>query len=197
MFNLKLKHRALHKSYSIADFKQHLRALGQRVEFDNATKALIREIEGGLPPDDPKSFDYKTEGNKSFADLRKDLKQALHPILNQDIMNKETGIIARISRNGLDKISSKKALDKSLENGFTKEEHFKVGADIKALFENARLGEMHADYKERSGVEAIHRYFTQININNKKAQAKITVRETTDQGHRIYSLELEELSPLP
>ncbi|WP_104726383.1 hypothetical protein [Helicobacter felis] len=43
---------ALHKSYSIADFKQHLRALGQRVEFDNATKALIREIEGGLPPDD-------------------------------------------------------------------------------------------------------------------------------------------------
>ncbi|WP_459177988.1 PBECR3 domain-containing polyvalent protein, partial [Helicobacter felis] len=52
MLNLKLKHRALHKSYSIADFKQHLRALGQRVEFDNATKALIREIEGGLPPDD-------------------------------------------------------------------------------------------------------------------------------------------------
>ncbi len=41
MLNLKLKHRALHKSYNIADFKQHLRALGQRVEFDNATKALI------------------------------------------------------------------------------------------------------------------------------------------------------------
>ncbi len=31
----------------------------------------------------------------------------------------------------------------------------------------------------------------------KKAQAKFTVREATDQGHRIYSLELEELSPLP
>ncbi|WP_104749238.1 PBECR3 domain-containing polyvalent protein, partial [Helicobacter cynogastricus] len=44
---------ALHKSYSVAEFKQHLRALGQRVEFDNATKALIREIERGLPPDDP------------------------------------------------------------------------------------------------------------------------------------------------
>ncbi|WP_199765156.1 hypothetical protein [Helicobacter felis] len=43
---------ALNKSVSVGDFKQHLRALGQRVEFDNATKALIREIEGGLPPDD-------------------------------------------------------------------------------------------------------------------------------------------------
>ncbi|WP_324725860.1 PBECR2 nuclease fold domain-containing protein, partial [Helicobacter felis] len=42
----------LNKSVSVGDFKQHLRALGQRVEFDNATKALIREIEGGLPPDD-------------------------------------------------------------------------------------------------------------------------------------------------
>ncbi len=72
-----------------------------------------------------------------------------------------------------------------------------MGADIKALFENARLGETHEDYKERSGVKAIHRYFADININDKKAQAKITVRETTDQGHRIYSLELEELNPLP
>nr|WP_233709015.1 hypothetical protein [Helicobacter baculiformis]SFZ71410.1 OMP785 [Helicobacter baculiformis] len=91
------------------------------------------------------------------------------PILNQDIKNKEAGVIARISRNGLDKISSKKALDKSLENGFTKEEHFRVGADIKALFETVRLRKTHVDYKGRSGVEAIHRYFTEININNKKA----------------------------
>ncbi|MFC3847254.1 hypothetical protein ACFOPX_01725 [Helicobacter baculiformis] len=29
-----------------------MRALGQRVEFDNATRALIREIEGSIPPDD-------------------------------------------------------------------------------------------------------------------------------------------------
>ncbi|MFC3848393.1 hypothetical protein ACFOPX_07710 [Helicobacter baculiformis] len=44
-----------------------------------------------------------------------------------------------------------------------------MGADIKALFENARLGETHQDYKGRSGVEAIHRYFTEISINNKKS----------------------------
>ncbi|WP_158654258.1 PBECR3 domain-containing polyvalent protein, partial [Helicobacter felis] len=63
---------ALNKSVSVGDFKQHLRALGQRVEFDNATKALIREIEGGLPPDDmpPDSggggmLPPKSEGDKA------------------------------------------------------------------------------------------------------------------------------------
>uniref|UniRef100_UPI000CEE3F6B LPD3 domain-containing protein n=1 Tax=Helicobacter bizzozeronii TaxID=56877 RepID=UPI000CEE3F6B len=171
--------------------------LVQRQDFDNATKALIREIEGGLPPDEPKSFDYKTEGNKELKDLRVDLRQSLVHILNQDIMNKETGVVARISTNGLTKISSTKALKKSLANGFTQEEHFKVGADIKALFENARLGETHPDYKESPGIKAVHRYFTEININGKRAQAKITLRESVQQGHRIHSLELEELSPLP
>ncbi|WP_459177830.1 LPD3 domain-containing protein, partial [Helicobacter bizzozeronii] len=189
---------ALNKSASVQDFKIQLNHLVQRQDFDNATKALIREIEGGLPPDDPKSnFNYNTQGTKSYTDLREDLRQNLLPILNQDIMNKQTGVIARISTNGVKKISSDKALNKSLENGFTKEEHFKVGADIKTLFENARLGETHPDYKERSGIKAVHRYFTEISINGKKAQVKITVREITDQGHRIYSIELEEITPLP
>ncbi|CCB80476.1 FIG00470761: hypothetical protein [Helicobacter bizzozeronii CIII-1] len=188
---------ALNKSASVQDFKMQLNHLVQRQDFDNATKALIRELEGGLPPDEPPNFNYNTQGTKSYTDLRRDLKQNLMPILNQDIKNKETGVIARISGTGLNKISSEKALNKSLENGFTKEEHFKVGADIKALFENARLGKTHEDYKGRADIKAVHRYFTEININGKKAQAKITLKESVQQGHRIYSLELEELSPLP
>ncbi|WP_233705179.1 LPD3 domain-containing protein [Helicobacter bizzozeronii] len=188
---------ALNKSASVQDFKIQLNHLVQRQDFDNATKALIRELEGGLPPDEPPNFNYNTQGTKSYTDLRRDLKQNLMPILNQDIKNKETGVIARISGTGLNKISSEKALNKSLENGFTKEEHFKVGADIKALFENARLGKTHEDYKGRADIKAVHRYFTEININGKKAQAKITLKESVQQGHRIYSLELEELSPLP
>ncbi|TSA79050.1 hypothetical protein FNE76_08060, partial [Helicobacter mehlei] len=175
-----------------------LNHLVQRQDFDNATKALIRELEGGLPPDDGgKSFEYKTEGTKDIKDLRTELRQSLVPILNQDIKNKETGVVARISGTGLNKISSEKALNKSLENGFTKEEHFKVGADIKALFENARLGETYADKKGSADIKAMHRYFAEININGKKAQVKITLKESMQQGHRIYSLELGELNPLP
>ncbi|WP_235852427.1 hypothetical protein [Helicobacter mehlei] len=144
-----------------------------------------------------KPFHYKTEGTKSLTDLRADLKQSLAPILNQDITNKETGVVARISRKGLDKISSTKALGKSIENGFSKEEHFKVGQDVKTLFENATLRETHGDYKKRTDIKAIHRYFTNIKINGKGAQVKMTLTESVEQGHRIYSLELEELNPLP
>uniref|UniRef100_UPI0022870407 PBECR2 nuclease fold domain-containing protein n=1 Tax=Helicobacter vulpis TaxID=2316076 RepID=UPI0022870407 len=43
---------ALNKSHSVEAFKNQLNQLVQRTDFDNATKALIREIEGGLPPDD-------------------------------------------------------------------------------------------------------------------------------------------------
>uniref|UniRef100_UPI000CF043E6 PBECR3 domain-containing polyvalent protein n=1 Tax=Helicobacter bizzozeronii TaxID=56877 RepID=UPI000CF043E6 len=62
---------ALNKSASVQDFKIQLNHLVQRQDFDNATKALIREIEGGLPPDDggggalpsPKDTPISGEGN--------------------------------------------------------------------------------------------------------------------------------------
>ncbi|WP_104740912.1 hypothetical protein, partial [Helicobacter bizzozeronii] len=146
---------------------------------------------------DGELFNYETEGIRNIKDLRDDLKQSLSPILNQGITNKQTGAVAIISRKGLDKISSTKALNKSLANGFTKEEHFKVGADIKALFERARLRQTHEDYKGRADIKAVHRYSTEINVNGKKAEVKITVRETARQGQKIYSIELEELNPLP
>nr|WP_162982944.1 hypothetical protein [Helicobacter sp. L8] len=142
-------------------------------------------------------FTYTTQGIKGLKELREDLKKSLNPILNQDITNKKTGVIARISSTGLNKISSSKALEKSIANGFSKEEHFKVGADIKALFENATLKETYADKKASPSIRAMHRYFARLNINGKPAEAKITLKESVEQGHRIYSLELEELSPLP
>ncbi|WP_199763793.1 hypothetical protein [Helicobacter bizzozeronii] len=63
---------ALNKSASVQDFKIQLNHLVQRQDFDNATKALIREIEGGLPPDDggggalpsPKDTPISGGGNK-------------------------------------------------------------------------------------------------------------------------------------
>ncbi|WP_163532741.1 RNA polymerase-binding protein DksA, partial [Helicobacter suis] len=40
---------ALNKSHSIESFKQNLNKIANRVEFNNATKALLREIEQALP----------------------------------------------------------------------------------------------------------------------------------------------------
>uniref|UniRef100_UPI001F0720AF LPD3 domain-containing protein n=1 Tax=Helicobacter suis TaxID=104628 RepID=UPI001F0720AF len=185
------------KSHSIEAFKQNLNKIANRVEFSNATKALLREIEGALPKNMEEKNIYVTEGTRTLKELRENLKHALNPILNQDIKNAQTGIIARISSTGLNKISSSKALSKSLANGFTKEEHFKVAMDIKRLFENAILKERYKDKNNSPDIKATHRYLTLLKINDKEATAKITLKESIEQGHRIYSLELEELTPLP
>nr|WP_163535401.1 hypothetical protein [Helicobacter suis] len=179
-------------------FKQNLNKIANRAEFSNATKALIREIEQNLPRSNMETKNiYVTDGIKTLKELRGNLKYALNPILNRDIRNTQTGIIARISSTGLNKISSSKALSKSLANGFTKEEHFKVATDVKRLFENAIPKESYKDKNNSPDIKAIHRYLTLLKINGKEATAKITLKESIEQGHRIYSLELEELSPLP
>lgn len=68
------------------------------------------------------------------------------------IINKATGITAQISTTGLNKIASKKAVDKSVANGFSRDEHFKVAGDLKNLFENATKKESYADKKQSKDV---------------------------------------------
>ncbi len=138
---------------------------------------------------------YNTQEAKHIATLRTDLKEALSPYLNKEIVNKATGITAQISTTGLNKIASKKAIDKSVANGFSRDEHFKVAQDLKKLFENATKKESYADKKQSNDVMAMHRFFAEIIINNKQAQAKMTLKESIEHGNRIYSLELEELIP--
>lgn len=141
------------------------------------------------------NFSYKTsDKSKGIKDLRNELKVALSPALNVDITNKQSGITARISSTGLNKIASKKAVDKSVKNGFTRDEHFKVGGDLKNLFENAILGKS----TQPSVDLAIHRFNIRVIVNNKNANALITLKESIDKNkNRIYSLELESLNSLP
>lgn len=104
--------------------------------------------------------------------------------------------MARVSSNGLNKIKSQKAIDKSLNNGFSKEEHIEAGKHLKELFENANLKSIDSDYRQRLDIKAIHRYVAKIDINDKPSQALLTLKESVENGHRIYSLELQELTPL-
>ena len=144
------------------------------------------------------NFTYTTQETKDIKVLRNDLKEALNPYLNKEIVNKETGIIAQISTTGLSKISSKKAVDKSIANGFTRDEHFKVAQDLKSLFENSKLKESHADTKARDEIQAVHRFTKSLQINGSQAEAKITLFENNQAGNKTYSLELESLEkPTP
>ncbi|MCM1223285.1 MAG: hypothetical protein NC548_53415 [Lachnospiraceae bacterium] len=93
------------------------------------------------------------------------------------------------------KISSKKAVDKSLANGFSRDEHFKVSQDLKNLFESASLKESYKDYKEKPNILQVHRFQTELKINDKNAIAKITLFEKMEGRNKIYTLELEDLKP--
>ncbi|MGQ2892793.1 hypothetical protein HLX34_000010 (plasmid) [Campylobacter coli] len=165
-------------------------------DFDRSAKEFIESIKDKTLKEEAqearKEFNSKVKDlieqpNKTI--LREESKNKLKSILNKDIENSQTKIKARVSTTGLNKMTSDKAIQKSINNGFTLEEHFKAVNNIEGLFKNAKFIMSEAD----KDVKAIHRYVA--NLNN--SQAKITLKESYEHGHRIYSLELEELSPLP
>ncbi|EKS3202109.1 hypothetical protein QBY45_001443 [Campylobacter jejuni] len=169
-------------------------------DFNKASKNFIESIKDKTLKEEAqearKEFNVKVKDlieqpNKTI--LREESKNKLKSILNKDIENSQTKIKARVSTTGLNKMTSDKAIQKSINNGFTLEEHFKAVNNIEGLFKNAKFIMSEADKKGSKDVKAIHRYVA--NLNN--SQAKITLKESYEHGHRIYSLELEELSPLP
>ncbi|HDZ4961704.1 TPA: hypothetical protein RTH17_000700 [Campylobacter jejuni] len=169
-------------------------------DFDRSAKEFIESIKDKTLKEEAqearKEFNSKVKDsikqtNKTI--LREESKNKLKDILNKDIENSQTKIKARVSTTGLNKMTSDKAIQKSINNGFTLEEHFKAVNNIESLFKNARFITSETDKKASKDIKAIHRYVA--NLNN--SQAKITLKESYEHGHRIYSLELEELSPLP
>ncbi|EDO7529118.1 hypothetical protein GRM93_04465 [Campylobacter jejuni] len=169
-------------------------------DFDRSAKEFIESIKDKTLKEEAqearKEFNSKVKDlieqpNKTI--LREESKNKLKSILNKDIENSQTKIKARVSTTGLNKMTSDKAIQKSINNGFTLEEYFKAVNNIEGLFKNAKFIMSEADKKGSKDVKAIHRYVA--NLNN--SQAKITLKESYEHGHRIYSLELEELSPLP
>ncbi|WP_194145699.1 hypothetical protein, partial [Helicobacter jaachi] len=137
-------------------------------------------------------FIYKTSEVKTFKELRNNTKEILSNITHENIQNKETGIIAKITGEEIKKMISKAAVDKSLANGFTKEEHFALCNDIKNLFINAKLREKHKDLHGRNNITT-HRFAINTIVNGKKAIAKITAHVRKVGNNKIYSLELENI----
>lgn len=140
------------------------------------------------------NFTYTTGEAKSIGQLRKDLKAALEPYKSTPIINKETGLQGVVTTDEINKIASKKAVDKSIVNGFSRDEHFAAAQDLKNLFENATKAQSHNDYKQRENIAQVHRFIQDLYINDKPAQAKITLFEKIEGKNRIYTLELESLN---
>lgn len=119
-------------------------------------------------------------------------KVMIRDIANHDFTNKSTGIVARLSKTGIKKMLSARAIAKSIRNGFSGEEHIQAVSEIRRLFEDAILSESHPDIHEVRDIKAVQRF--RVRRANGSI-AKITVKQYHDEkiGRRIYTLELEAL----
>ncbi|MGX2973280.1 LPD3 domain-containing protein [Helicobacter sp. T3_23-1059] len=138
-----------------------------------------------------------TQDTKTITELRNNASIAIDKLLGKNIINKNDGRVAQISKNGRNKILSGAALRKSNENGFSKEEHFKASEHINELYENSTYLKSEPARNNSADIKSVHRYVSYLQINNKEAQALLTIKEIMEHGNKIYSLELQELRPMP
>ncbi|MBP5232778.1 MAG: hypothetical protein J6333_05170, partial [Planctomycetes bacterium] len=128
------------------------------------------------------------------ASVRAEAVAAINGFLNQDIVNASTGIVARVSTTGRKKSVSGAAVEKSKANCFTAAQHYAVAANLKTLYEQARLLESGPDAKNNDPrVLSVKRFGARVDVDGEPAVAYMTVKETVEAGHRIYSVELQEM----
>jgi hypothetical protein len=101
------------------------------------------------------------------------------------------GEAAELNKKSIDKMLS--AVYKSIQNGFTAEQHFAAVSNIDSLFENSAKVLTHLDNKNRRSITAIYRFIAPLFEDN---AAFITVREIAESGKKIRSVELIELGKL-
>ena len=137
----------------------------------------------------------KQQEKKSNDEYRKEIKEKLKSSMGKDIPNDATGITASISSAGLNKMVSGEAIKKSIDNGFSAQEHFESVGRIVELFKKASLIVSYSDKKHGDPNVNIKRFVAQDKLDSgKPIDALITVKESYEHGHRIYSLELDEIN---
>lgn len=130
---------------------------------------------------------------KGFArSLREEFADTLRPQFGV-VGNETTGIGANLNGRSLKKLSSGKAVEASKKNGFTLTQHFEAVRLIAKLYEKATLVEAGHDKNGSPDVLSVKRFDAPLVLSDgTKANAWITVKETKNNGHTIYSLELRK-----
>ena len=121
---------------------------------------------------------------------------AIDAMRGKRFVNRKTGIVAQLSSSAKGKLISNKATGKSKSNGFTREQHNILAANVGALFEAARLIESRPDRTGDVNVISIKRFVQEVSFGNRKAVAWITIKESKQHGHHIYSVEAIKVEAL-
>ncbi|MCI7710352.1 MAG: hypothetical protein MSL80_01625 [Helicobacter sp.] len=174
------------------DFSQEYEKLGVRNvslesgEAKNMLESKVKTQGQSVDIEIPKEKDF-------FKNLRNNTKKVLSVLKGQVFENINSGMKAQVSSDGINKMISVKAVDKSINNGYTKEEHFASVENVINLYKISKLTQSEKPNNNSVDVIAYHKFIADFSINAKPTKAKITLRETIQAGNRIYSLELLEL----
>ena len=128
-----------------------------------------------------------------YAENKKAATEYLKRIQGTYIRNLSDGTTARISSTSIGKLLSNKALSKSLANGFSIPEHDTAAANIARLFREAVCMVTRPDRKGSPDIVAIHIYQVRIQFKEKAGIAEILLKESRQDGHLIYTVELMKI----
>ena len=139
------------------------------------------------------------EAELSFSEVGLSLpeaRKAIGALRGRRFVNRMTGIVAQLSSSAKGKLISNKATGKSKANGFTREQHNILAANVGVLFELARLVESRPDRDADANILSIKRFARNVVFGAKAAVAWITVKESKQHGHHIYSVEAIKVEAL-
>ena len=123
-------------------------------------------------------------------------RMAIDTLRGKRFVNRATRIVAQLSSSAKGKLVSNKATGKSKANGFTREQHNAMAAAIGNLFEAAALRVSRPDKEGDANILSIKRFATEVRFGKRQAIAWITVKESKQHGHHIYSVEAIKLETL-
>jgi hypothetical protein len=117
--------------------------------------------------------------------------ESLNLLANKELLNLKTGIKAQINVKQRNKIISNKAVNKSLQNGFTREQHNAVAANINVFWKNADQIKVRKDKADDVNILSIKGFESPVYFPDSAGIVYFTVKESLNKGHRIYSLEIK------
>ena len=123
-------------------------------------------------------------------------RAAIEALRGQEFVNRRTGIAARLSSGAKGKLVSNKATGKSKANGFSREQHNILAANVGTLFVDARLVESRPDRMGDANVISIKRFARNVFFGYMEAVAWITIKGSRQHGHHIYSVEAIKVEAL-
>jgi preprotein translocase subunit SecF len=126
-----------------------------------------------VKPSDNEGMDNKQHSPVEISETSvspEQAKETLKTLAETDLLNLETGITARINVKQRNKLVSKKALNKSLNNGFTAGQHNATAARIDKVFECASLVDTGKDRNGDVNIVSIKHFASPVVFGDKPAR---------------------------